>query len=638
MLSSRRVWCWMVMGLGAMLLGAQQPALGFIDFDAGPGSDDVAFTYSKETLYRSSGVAGFYAIGGVEARTDLLTRALIDEVRWLVMDRPVWVRYDLNEHLVFRGTAPRLSSSMPTPGSSERFLNLIPDGLPARNASTFAQDGFLLFEYELPEPLRPFERTPTIDLDLKGILATSGRGDGVLRVRVFEKAEDAVRGEDSAEIDKRQVVVPVAHSLRVVPRPVRQRAKALSGFLQFGVGARVPVAGFEIVIDTDHRQPSGAPVGAEFADLNVDVDESGLWFSGPGGFGFAPAEAGWTLEKVHPRTGLCHGDAAAAKGDPNAVPPQAPDPERVMHPVTFGAEGSSYPGGPAMASLILGEWHLCANVPSSNDDLLEEGDYLLTADFVPRRIDRPLPPRSVEDVAVGTVWRDGTTVHVPRLTTASGHFQELIVVNRHRRLVDYVLVVLPDSGGVALPRVIPGKLARYGPTRLPVRELVTLRGADEASAMLAVASFPNMIDVATTVVNQVDNSTDTVVLHRGIEHDSAVPPDPDTTTVRLPWVTTAVGTVQRLTIVNRLFREVVWSLTFHPEGDVTGAPEVVRGAVPPRGPTSLRIANLTNRSGGNHAAATLVLDAKPAYIDVSTTLVNRMDGSTDTVVLHRGIH
>ena len=126
-----------------------------------------------------------------------------------------------------------------------------------------------------------------------------------------------------------------------------------------------------------------------------------------------------------------------------------------------------------------------------------EGDYLLTATLAPRGR-RPFPPQGIEDERVGTIWRDGLTVHIPRLTTAAEYGQELILVNRHRRLVDYVLVVHPYAGGAAVPQVISGELDRAGPTRLRVAELTDLWRTEEASATLAVVSFPNMIDAATT--------------------------------------------------------------------------------------------------------------------------------------------
>lgn len=619
-----------------MLLGACA-AHAEIDFDAPSPLESGAFTYSKEYLRPGGAPRGYFAVGDSVAEGELLARASIGEARWLVIEDPIWIRYDLNEHLVFRGTAPMLKSSLPTPGALIPYREIV-SGLPAWNAETFVEDGFLLYEYPRPAEMRTLHDTPTVDLDLRGTLATTGEGDGVLRVRAFKEAADAVRGGDADDLDKSQVVLPVAHSLRVIPQPMRNRATAISGFLQFDVGARVPVAGFELTIDAKHRQPNGLPVGEELADLNVDVEASRLSFHGPGGFGFAPAEDGWTIEQVDGKTGLCHGDPDAAKGDPNADPPKDPDPNRAVHPVAFGTGDRDHPAGPATADVLLGEWYLCATVPEGNMDVLEEGDYLLTATLVPRRA-RPFPPQGVEEERVGTVWRDGATVHVPYLTTAAAYEQDLTIVNRHRRLVDYVLVVHPGPGGVAVPRVIPGKLDRFGPTRLSVSEVTTLRDTDTASGMLAVVSFPNMIDVSTTIANVTDGSTDTVVLHRGHHDFGDTPPpvgmDPTQTIVHVPRLHTADHLVQRLTINNLRGRAVDYTVTAHAAEGGRVRPADIGGTLPARAATTIRISDRFRLIDTALASATLTVEAPARFLDVAMTIVNRSDGSTDTVLLHQ---
>ena len=617
-------------------------AWGVIDFDATATSGNTVFTYSKENLVPSAGsLPGFYAVGDFDTGSDLLTRATLGKAWQLTLDGEIWLRYDVNEHLAFRGTAPLLFSANPDPDAPDQSTDLFPGGVLAWNADTFAEDGFLLFPYDPPSDLGRITEATNVEVDLKGVLATNGQGAGVVRVRAFRTGLDAVDGEGASGLDKSHVVARVANSVRVIPRPVRQRAKAISGFLQFGVGARVPVGGFELVIDADHRRPDGEPVGTALEDVNVDVGQSELSFFGAGGFAFAPAKDGWTVETVDERTGLCRGDAAAAAGDPNADPPQEPAPSLAVHPVDFGVDSHRYPVGPATTAPTLGRWHLCATVPTDNAELLQEGSYRLSAVLAPRR-PRPFPPQGVEDALVGTVWRDGTTVHIPFLSLSAGYDQELIVFNRHRRLVDYVLVMHSDTDEAARPSVASGKLASSGPTRIRVEDIPRDAGVERASATLAIVSFPNMIEVTSTTANPVDGSTDTVVLHRGLsERYRTAPPsanERNRTTVHVPLLTTASGTNQRLTIVNRLFRDIRYTLTMRPADDVTPDPPVVRGVATARASTTLRVRDVVTLADGASAAATLELAAGPPYVDVSMTLVNQMDGATDTVVLHRGVH
>ncbi len=621
------------LGIGA-LLGAHA-ALAIIDFDARSPHENTVFTYSKEYLKRSNSAPhGFYPIGEFSG-TNLLTRAELGGARWIVLGGEIWIRYDVNAHLAFRGSAPRLFSSKPDPDDATRFVDLLEGGAVAFNATTFAEDGFLLFRYDPPENLRPVTESTTVELDLKEVLATSGNGDGVLRVRAFADLIDAIRGEGEASgLDKRHTVVRVANSVRVVPLRMTRRARALTGFRQFALGSRVPLGGFQIAIDTEHRQPDGLAVGTTLEELNVAVGASATSFTGAGAFAFAPADGGWTLEQLDPDTGLCHGDNEAAIGDPDADPPLEPDPTRTVHPVDFGPDDANYPAGPATGIVPLGAWYLCATVSDDNEEIIQAADYYLTVTLAAADDTRPFPAVGVSDAHTGTISRDGTTVHIPYLTTSDRSAQRLIIVNRHRRQVDYVLIMHPWAGGTADPKVIQGKVAGRGPTALEVADVTTLSGTGGASATLAIVSFPDKIDVATTSTNPLDGSTDTVVLHRGLHDPETIAQDG--TTVHIPYLTTAAGYAQRLTIVNRHRRAVPYVLTVHPEEGGTAEPPVIEGMVQGPGPTTIRIADVTALSGTQRASATLEIVSLPDRIDVATTLVNKADGSTDTVILHRG--
>ncbi len=564
----------------------------------------------------------------------------LGETRWvLVDDGPIWIRYDINEHLALRGTAPRLHSR---PTTSNAFVRLFPDGLVATNADTFAKDRHLLFRHGLP-PGRAFNAgsdTATVELDLEGVPATSGLGAGEVRARAFETIGDAIRARNPLSLDKRGVVLKVAYSLRLVSKPLRQRAKATSGFLQFGVGSRVPIGGFDFTVEDGHPKPDGRPAGTDLEEYNVDIKKSVITFSGSGGFAFAPLKDGWTVETVDPNSGPCRGDAKLARGDPDANPPVAAQPSRTIHPVSFGTNGRDYPAGPATTPMVRGSWHLCATVPADNMEFLPEADYHVGATFVAKDTARPFPPRAAEDdeLRLGTIWYDGLAINVPLLTTDPAYLQDLIVVNRHRRLVDYTLVVNPGPGGTARPRVLSGELRRSGQTRPGLADLSIVTGTTEATALLAIVSLPNMIDGALNTVNRRDGSTDVILLFRGL-HDAPLPSsaivDPNVTIVHVPEVVTAPGHAQRLTIQNRLWRRAPYTLTLHPGEGATATPDRIRGGVPARGVVTLRLHNETELSDG-WGAATLRVSAPARRVEVSTTIVNRADGSVDTVVLHRG--
>ena len=501
----------------ALLLPAER-ARAQIDIDADPPSASTALIFSKEYLRPSTDVPrGFYKVGEVGADdARMQTRGTLGRARFLSTDGTIWIRYDLDEHLVFHGTAPMLFSYMPHPDTPGQTIDVLDGGLRAINPRTFAEDGYLLFSYR-PLGQETLPEATTLELDLRNVLATSGRDDGTIRLRAFREVEDALSGDNAFGLDQQATVVRVANSIGVTTTPLTQTATVLL-FTQFAVGSRVPLGGFEIEIDATHRRPDGSPVPSAPASetleaFNVDVKSSRVNFSGEGGFAFAPAVGGWTLEQVDPETGLCYGDAAAAAGGDGTRGTADDVSARAVHPVRFGTENSDYPAGPARADLLLQHWHLCATVPEDNEQPIFEGDYYLTVTFVPTTR-APFPPTGVEDELFSTIRHEGTTVHIPYLTADAGHLQRLTIVNRNSMAVAYRLTFRPGQGGTADPASVDG-LALPGVTTIKLPEVTTLRGVTWASATLRIVSSPRMIDVATIIVNRGDQSTDTTVYHLG---------------------------------------------------------------------------------------------------------------------------
>lgn len=475
----------------------------------------AALTYSTEFLTTSPNLPrGFYEIGVFASGDDRLrTRATLGPWQLPPTGGGIWLRYDLNAHLVYRGTAPRLFSRRSDPDLPGQTIDLIRRGIAAANAGTFSTDGYLLFFYDPPERLagrqvKPLPDDTTLELDLANVLASSGLGDGRVRVRAFVDAHDAGAGTNPLRGEKSATVARVAHTLTVAPQEVTQTATVL-GFKQFALGNHVPLGGFELRIDGTHRRPDGSPVPSALTEdtlraLNVDVDASSLSFTGDGGFGFAPADGGWTIEGVDPETGLC----AASSEDDDATP---------VVQLGFGPGDIDYPDGPARAGKPPLAGYLCASVPDDNEHPIQEGHYYLDVAFLPLDRTRPFPPTGVMELLIGTIRHQGTEVHIPYLTFGQTYRQRLTIVNRNTRAVQYRLTFRPGQGGTADPPHIEG-VAAPGVNTLHLQTLTTLRDTTWASATLTIVSVPGLVDIATVTVNRGDQSTDTVV-YRGVAND-----------------------------------------------------------------------------------------------------------------------
>ena len=105
------------------------------------------------------------------------------------------------------------------------------------------------------------------------------------------------------------------------------------------------------------------------------------------------------------------------------------------------------------------------------------------------------------------------------------------------------------------------------------------------------------------------------------------------TTVNIPYLTTFEDYNQRLVIVNRGATDANYSVTFTTEDGTTAtAGTAATGTVPAGEVLSIKASDIVTLAGRTRTAATLVVVAPGANIDVATNQVNLSDGSTDTVV------
>lgn len=175
-----------------------------------------------------------------------------------------------------------------------------------------------------------------------------------------------------------------------------------------------------------------------------------------------------------------------------------------------------------------------------------------------------------------------------------------------------------------------------------VENTTTFETATANAGALAAGTHYNLcVDVDGT---EVMNAGDYSIL---FEWDTGTRPFPTTdatvnvgsiarngTTVYMPYLTTFEDYNQRIVIVNRGATAADYSFTFTSESDTTAtAGSAATGSVPAGEVLSLRVSDVVTLAGKTRTAATLVVVAPSANIDVATNQVNLSDGSTDTVVL-----
>jgi hypothetical protein len=130
-------------------------------------------------------------------------------------------------------------------------------------------------------------------------------------------------------------------------------------------------------------------------------------------------------------------------------------------------------------------------------------------------------------------------------------------------------------------------------------------------------------------------SSETDIKVASIEHDG--------TTVQIPYVTTYENYNQRLVINNRSKVDAYFTVEFQTEAENADGDAIMVTSDNPTGmmtaaggqTTVLRMMDLVTIENATRAAATVVVQAGPATVDVATTIVNKGTGATDTIVLDK---
>ena len=154
--------------------------------------------------------------------------------------------------------------------------------------------------------------------------------------------------------------------------------------------------------------------------------------------------------------------------------------------------------------------HLCIMVDGKT--VIPMASYAVTITYDPLA-NAAFPP-AASTKTVGVIDRDGTTVHIPYLTTDDRYNQKLVIVNRNASAVEYTLTftgeedVTPTAGGDATGMLPPG------------RTVLSLRNDDVVSfgegekprtaATLEVVSIERNISVAVVTLTRDNGSVDTV--------------------------------------------------------------------------------------------------------------------------------
>ena len=118
---------------------------------------------------------------------------------------------------------------------------------------------------------------------------------------------------------------------------------------------------------------------------------------------------------------------------------------------------------------------------------------------------------------LGMVTRNGTTAHIPYMTTYEGYNQRIVMSNRGSTDAVYEFEFRPEEGVTATAGMYAmGTLKANSTITMPAADVVTLDGGARTAATIIVEAESVHIDVASVIVNRESRDTDTVVHHSGM--------------------------------------------------------------------------------------------------------------------------
>ena len=358
----------------------------------------------------------------------------------------------------------------------------------------------------------------------------TGIGTGGIMASVYASRADAHFGEGTAYMSGSGDLLRVVRSVTAAgapDSPSMLTASAVSRFMAIkGMEAamapyEVSLGGFEVKVNGAHLAPDGMTLDAIAltGSTQTPVEDTLYMQTGVAGGTRFYSDAGFAFVSGFRFAGQPDADGGACSGDApdgsDAGAVEGDGPGITTSPLTEVEEGEDAPDSNEVVGALKAEpWYLCVSISNENEVEIPKGDYYMDINLAPAMGDmRPFPPQAATGIHVANIDHDGTTVQIPFVTSYENYVQRVVIVNRNKADVGFTLAFRAEGDGMIEGDNPYEGMANGGTTTvLKVADLVTLTNPTRASATMTLLAAPGTVDVATTLVNKGDGSTDTVVL------------------------------------------------------------------------------------------------------------------------------
>lgn len=523
--------------LGMGLLSGGVPAIADLNFDPPATARQAPITLSKQTLRNGTGNPAFYPVdvSGATNATDMghleafvepgILHTVIDE------NTNLYLRYDFGPHVKLAAQPDARVETYNDQGTADDLTDDTIDAV----SNTYARvessltDGYLLVQFGEDDTGggNIIRHNSRLAVDFDAAVSTSGRGAATVRVRGYSEALDAIALRNEL-FDHQITLFNVADSVTVTVKPgTTAIAEVETGFLQFkNSPTLIRLGSFEFKLAT-----TAAGTAATRYANDLGGVEGGTLVAGPqtvtavgndGDFGTFMETMGVDVTTM---VGTAAGSHTIVSGDPGFGFTMRTTFCNTAEPVVHHPDSGSLAtvdkddeakAGPLIGGVAWHPWYLCFTMSPANMVAIEEGNYYLDVNFKQVADPIPFPISGVTEALFGRIERNGTTVHIPFVSSYENYVQRLVIRSRNKQPVDWSIEFQTEEDGMVTTHMDGGMLLGESTTMMRIAEMATFEMPTRGSATLTIVSDPRHVDVATTQVNTGDGSTDTVVYHRGL--------------------------------------------------------------------------------------------------------------------------
>ena len=178
----------------------------------------------------------------------------------------------------------------------------------------------------------------------------------------------------------------------------------------------------------------------------------------------------------------------------------------IRKPATAPATGYTDEFTSQSVSTFATAQYLC--LEADGETPISAGAYTVTTKYAKRTASAFGPEGATH--TLGTIRRDGTTVHIPYLTTHSQYNHRIILRNRSGQSTSYNITFAPEMGATTTAGEAASGMVAAGETKIVrATNVVTIEGAARTAATVTAPIDSAHFDVSTTLVNLRDGGTDT---------------------------------------------------------------------------------------------------------------------------------